>query len=112
MRALRQLAFALLLAAPSAAGDDVRVIEITARRFEYEPSHLVLKRGVPVILRFHTADRRHGFKAPGLGLKAEINPGAPVDVRFTPETSGTFPFACHLFCGSGHDDMSGEIVVE
>jgi cytochrome c oxidase subunit 2 len=25
--------------------------------------------------------------------------------------SGTFPFHCDVFCGEGHEEMTGEIVV-
>jgi cytochrome c oxidase subunit 2 len=30
----------------------------------------------------------------------------------TPEKVGNFMFVCDLFCGTGHDDMDGTIVVE
>ena len=40
-----------------------------------------------------------------------IIPGVPARVRFTPEKSGTFPFLCDIFCGDGHESMSGTIVV-
>jgi len=32
-------------------------------------------------------------------------------VRFTPDRAGTFPFLCDIFCGEGHEGMSGKIVV-
>jgi cytochrome c oxidase subunit 2 len=28
-----------------------------------------------------------------------------------PDTAGKFFFACDVFCGSGHEEMEGEIVV-
>ena len=52
-----------------------------------------------------------GFDAPGLKLNAEIPPGQPVRLAFTPDRPGEFEFACDVFCGSGHEEMEGTIVV-
>lgn len=88
-----------------------RVVRITARRFEYDPPRIMLKRGEPVVLELTSLDRRHGFKLPELGIHGEALPGEVFAIRLRPETAGTFAFACDVFCGSGHDDMAGEIVV-
>jgi cytochrome c oxidase subunit 2 len=32
-------------------------------------------------------------------------------VRFVPDKTGTFRFFCDVFCGDGHEDMSGSIKV-
>jgi cytochrome c oxidase subunit 2 len=29
----------------------------------------------------------------------------------TPDKTGTFTFLCDVFCGSGHEDMSGTLIV-
>jgi cytochrome c oxidase subunit II len=89
-----------------------RVIKITARRFEFSPGVIHLKRSVPVVLELTTLDRRHGFKSEGLGLRAEIRPGETSRIRMVPTKAGIFPFHCDVFCGYGHEDMSGTIVVE
>jgi cytochrome c oxidase subunit II len=87
------------------------VIHVEARRFAYEPSRLVLKKGVPVVFEFTSADRKHGFKVPELGLRADIEPGKTTRLAYTPDRAGTFAFACDVFCGDGHEDMTGELVV-
>jgi cytochrome c oxidase subunit 2 len=33
-------------------------------------------------------------------------------VRIVPDKAGTFAFHCDVFCGDGHEGMTGEIVVE
>jgi cytochrome c oxidase subunit 2 len=87
------------------------VIHVTARRFEYRPAEIVVRRNGPVVLELASEDRSHGFNVPELGLRADIEPGAPVRLRFTPDRVGRFPFHCDVYCGSGHEDMTGEIVV-
>jgi len=87
------------------------VIKVTAKRFEYSPSVITVKLNVPVVLELTTLDRVHGFEVPDLKLQAEIKPGEVSRVRFIPDKIGTFAFHCNIFCGSGHEDMAGQIVV-
>ncbi len=87
------------------------VIKITAKKFEYSPNQITLKKGVPVVLEFTSLDRLHGFNCPGLGVRADIEPGKVSRIELTPQKTGTFPFNCDNFCGSGHDKMRGAITV-
>jgi cytochrome c oxidase subunit II len=88
-----------------------QVMKIVARQWEFVPSRIVLKKGVPVVLELVSADRHHGFSAPGLGAHGEIRPGEPTWLRLVPKEVGTFPFHCDVFCGEGHEEMTGQIVV-
>jgi cytochrome c oxidase subunit 2 len=87
------------------------VIRITTKKFAYSPPQLVLKKGEPVVLELTSQDREHGFRLAELGIRADVKPGAPTRVRLVPQKTGTFAFACDVFCGSGHEEMAGEIVV-
>ena|ERR1700679_3545700 len=91
------------------AGDNV--IAITAKKYEFVPSEITVKAGVPVVLQFQSADRKHGVSIPSLHLRTDINPGQPAELRFTPDTPGTYDFVCDVFCGSGHESMGGKLIV-
>ena len=93
------------------AAENEQVIQITAKRFEYSPKEITLKKGVPVVLEFTSLDRLHGFDCPGLKLRLDIRPGKVNTLRFTPDKAGTFLFHCDNFCGSGHEGMRGTIIV-
>ena len=95
---------ALLLAADT-------VIHMTAKKYEFTPQTVTLKQGVPVVLEIQSLDRKHGFKLEQFGVDEEISPGKPTRIRIVPDKAGTFEFHCDIFCGSGHEDMSGQIVV-
>jgi cytochrome c oxidase subunit 2 len=97
--------------ASAGTAEPERVIAITAKRFEFAPATIELKVGVPVILELSTLDRKHGFAAPDLHIDVVIVPGKPTRVRVVPDKAGTFAFHCSVFCGSGHEDMGGQIVV-
>jgi cytochrome c oxidase subunit II len=88
-----------------------QVVRMTAKKFEYTPSQITLKKGVPVVLEITALDRDHGFKVPELGVRADLKSGQVTRVRIVPDRTGTFEFRCDVFCGSGHEDMAGEIVV-
>ena len=88
------------------------VIKITAKKFEYSPSSIKIKKGVPVILELTSLDRMHGFNCPKLGVRTDIEPGKVSRVRILAQKAGVYGFYCDVFCGSGHEDMSGKIIVE
>lgn len=117
MLAVPAAALAALVAAVVLAGglclaaDAEQVIQVTAKRFEYNPSTITVKKGIPVVLEFTSLDRLHGFNCPGLGIRSDIPPGKVTTLRFVPQKTGTFPFHCDNFCGSGHEGMTGTIVV-
>jgi cytochrome c oxidase subunit II len=94
-----------------AAAENEQVIPITAKRFEYSPKEITVKKGVPVVLEFTSLDRLHGFDCPGLKLRMDIRPGKANTLRFVPDKAGTFPFHCDNFCGTGHEGMRGTITV-
>ena len=106
---------ALLLLGLSAsaclAQEAEKVVRITAKKFEFTPNQITLKKGVPVVLEFVTQDVSHGFSCPELKLQSDIKPGKTATLRFTPDKTGTFAFHCDDFCGIGHTKMKGSIVV-
>jgi cytochrome c oxidase subunit II len=99
-------------AAYVAAQPAEQVVKVTARKFQYTPDVIQLKKSVPVVLEFITEDVLMGFNVPELGVRADIVPGKVTRVRLVPDKTGSFPFHCDIFCGSGHEDMSGTINVD
>jgi cytochrome c oxidase subunit II len=93
------------------ANDKEVIIKITAKKFEYSPKDISVKKGVPVILEFVSLDRLHGFYCAGLKIRTDIEPQKVNRLRFIPEKAGTYPFHCDNFCGSGHEGMTGTITV-
>lgn len=104
--------FLVVSIAPVCAEEALPVIKITAKKFEYSPSEIRIKKGVPVILEFTSADRIHGFDCPGLGIRTTIEPGKFSQVKLIAAKAGKYEFHCDVFCGGGHEDMTGVIIVE
>ena len=88
------------------------VIKITAKKFEYSPNSIKIKKGIPVILELTSLDKLHGFNCPKLGVRTDIEPGKVSRVRILAQKAGVYEFHCDIFCGDGHEDMYGKIIVE
>jgi len=113
-RMVTAMAAALLAGAAGvriASAQQEPVVRILARRFTYSPDKITLARGVPVVLALESADVLMGFSVPDFGVRADIIPGQVTRVRIVADKSGTFPFLCDIFCGSGHESMGGTITV-
>ena len=91
--------------------NDEQIIRISASTFEFKPSEITVKKGLPVTLELVSQDRHHGFKLAEFHLRADIKAGVVEKLRFIPDKVGTFTFFCDVFCGDGHEDMSGTLKV-
>ena len=113
----------------SQADQDIQVIEVTAKKYEFSPSPIRVKRGAKVQLRITALDRTHGFKInlnpdgsdqkndPGLVFSSNedcfrLEKGIPTVVQFVARTPGTYSFHCCNRCGLGHGGMKGQLIME
>jgi len=104
-----------LLCAPAIAQSNTQQpveIRITAKQFEFDPRTITVQKGKPVRLVITSADVDHGFKLEAFGINQKVPAKKTINLEFTPDQIGKFEFRCSIVCGSGHEDMLGELVVE
>ena len=65
-----------------------------------------------VVESLTTLDFGHGFRIPDLDFRADFVPDRVNVVRLVPQKSGKFDFLCDNFCGNGHEEMNGRLIVE
>jgi cytochrome c oxidase subunit II len=111
---LRILLGGVLLAAayanPIAWADEApRRIEITAKRFAFDPGEITVKKGQPVVLVLKSADVAHGLRIRDLNMEVKVSAGGTAEVQFTPQKTGDFVGHCSVFCGSGHESMTFQL---
>lgn len=88
-----------------------RTIHVGVRQWEWDPKVIRAKEGERVRLIIHNADVRHTLVIPELGIDVDIPPdGAVADFMVTKK--GSFDFLCGTYCGVGHAEMQGTLVVE
>ena len=111
--ALASVAGLLATSSPRArAEESPRVIVITAKRFEFSPKEISLKKGETVKLQLKSEDVTHGFFLRPLGIDADIPAGQTAEVTVTPQEAGRYRAICDHFCGAGHGGMKMTIIVE
>ena len=103
---------AAVFAASATGADGGRVVQISAKQFDFDPDTVVLKRGEPVTIALTSLDRPHGFKVPAFAIRLDALPGETTRVTFVPDKAGRFAWLCDVFCGVDHEGMSGLFVVE
>ncbi len=90
----------------------VHEIEVTLKKYEFNPGSLRVKKGEKVRLVMVALDHDHGFRLDEFDVNQKIPKGTTTVVEFTAEKSGTFQFRCSTVCGLGHRSMKGTLVVE
>src|SRR5206468_10243769 len=97
--------------APAGGGEGTE-IKVTAKKYEFDPSVITVKKGDHVKLIITALDRDHGFKLEAFNINQKLKKGDPATIEFTADKAGTFPFQCSDFCGMGHRRMKGKLVVQ
>jgi len=112
-----------------AQAQQTQVVELKAKKYEFDPSPVHVKAGTKVQLKITAIDHDHGFKiamypdgaeskgTPGLVFTSAqdcllLKKGETTTVEFIAQTRGTYPFRCCHKCGLGHSGMKGELIVE
>ncbi len=91
-----------------------RVIEITAERFEFWPSEIVVTQGEEIELRIKSLDTIHGFHIVGTNTSLIVpkrGKGEAV-VTFGATAAGRYTIECNRMCGAGHHFMRATLLVK
>ena len=106
------VAFAQQAASPT---PEPKVFEVVARRFAFEPATIEVVEGDTVRLLVRSADGPHGVEIKAFKVKKAVpraKPGdSPVTIEFVAKAAGEYPILCSEYCGNGHEEMTGALVV-
>jgi cytochrome c oxidase subunit 2 len=64
------------------------------------------------VLYLTSRDVTHGFAIPEYDIVVKIEPGKTTPVSFIADKEGEFTFYCSIFCGVGHSQVEGKLVVK
>ena len=95
------------LVAPPPGAD----VYMLAQMWRWYPS-LRLEEGVTYTIHLSALDVNHGFSLYPANLNLQIVPGYDYGLKITPNQPGEYRVVCNEFCGIGHHNMLGRIVVE
>jgi cytochrome c oxidase subunit II len=93
-----------------------KTFEVIAKRFAFEPATIEVIEGDRVRLVVRSADGPHGVEIKQFKVKKAVpraKPGdSPVVIEFVASAPGSFPILCSEYCGKGHEEMTGTLVVQ
>ena len=87
-----------------------RTFAITARRFEFEPEVIDVRRNDVVRLTISSPDIAHSFTVDAYRIQKRIPAGGSVTFEFRADEVGRFPFYCSMRADPGCEDMRGELI--
>ncbi len=87
-------------------------IDMTAKKFEFDPSTITVNKGDKVKIKLTSTDVNHGIAIPEYGISQKVDVGKTETIEFIADKSGEFTFFCNVFCGSGHKEMKGNLIVK
>jgi len=109
------LAASIATIAQEAAAPELKIFEVVARRFAFEPATIEVVEGDRVRLLVRSADGPHGVEIKAFKVKKAVpraKPGdAPITIEFVATAAGEYPILCSEYCGNGHKEMTGALVV-
>ena len=94
-----------------AAASAPRVITIVATRFAFEPARIEVTEGERVRLVVSSGDGVHGVEIKKFKFNKKVPRGGEATIEFVASAVGEFPILCSEYCGGGHEDMKGMLVV-
>lgn len=100
--------------------DDAYEVNVTAQKwiwqFQYEngaqsTGELHVPAGRPIKLVMSSQDVIHSFFVPDYRLKKDVVPGRYTEMWFNTPEPGESTIFCTEYCGDGHSDMLGKVIV-
>jgi cytochrome c oxidase subunit 2 len=85
-------------------------VYIQAQQFAF-PIIPKLKVGKTYSFHLNSADVNHGFSIQPINVNLQLVPGYDYILKLTPNSAGDFHIVCNEFCGIGHHEMLGKIIV-
>lgn len=104
----KQWRFDVLSVKPSGAGE----FSSTPPSGPFANTKITVYKGDTIVLRIKNLDVPHGFALEEFGVNTITPPGDTTEVRFVATQAGNFTFFCTVFCGTGHPNHKGTLIVE
>ena len=83
-----------------------------ASPWKYYPSEIRVPLGATVTFYVTSVDVQHGFRVQDTNVNMMVLPGQISKLTATFDKAGEFPYVCSEYCGVGHQNMFGKVIVE
>jgi cytochrome c oxidase subunit 2 len=87
-------------------------VVMLGQAWSFTPNEVRVPAGAEVTFLMTTPDVIHGFHVEGTRINVMLIPGQVARVEYTFEEPGEHLIICHEYCGIGHHNMWGRVIVE
>ena len=89
----------------------VKQFTIEASDWQFSPDTITVNKGDIVKITLVNKDVSHGIFIQDFGFDLKAGAGETATGQFSANKTGTFGFRCNVFCGEGHRNMTGTLIV-
>ena len=93
-------------------GADSYEVVILGQMWAFQPPEIHVPAGARVKIRATSADVIHGLAIEGTRVNLMLIPGQVTELEYTFDEPGEHLIICHEYCGRGHQEMGGKVIVE
>ncbi len=93
-------------------GQEKKEFNVEAFRYGYSPDTITVNKGDTVVIHATSRDVPHGFAIKEYGINARLEKGKTTDIKFVADKPGEFVIYCTVYCGPGHRNMKGKLIVK
>ncbi|RKP53894.1 cytochrome C oxidase subunit II [Cohnella endophytica] len=90
------------------AAGGTQEITLHAKNWVFDQTEIKVKKGDAVKVTLVNDEGAHGLAIEDFGVNIKNGQTA----EFTADKTGTFEYHCSIQCGQGHDNMTGNLIVE
>lgn len=92
----------------AAATGEVKEFTIDATNYDFDIKEIKVNKGDTVKVTLKNSEGLHAVKFNGYNKEVK----GDETISFVANKTGEFEYICSIFCGTGHDDMVGKLIVE
>ncbi len=101
----------MISTSPSAKTVEVS-IRIPQNSWRWDPKEIIIPANTAARLRIYNEDiYEHGIFIKALNIKQTIVPQAETVINIPATPAGEYPFRCSVWCGEGHAEQNGVLIV-
>ncbi|QFR39132.1 hypothetical protein A9Q91_02760 [Candidatus Gracilibacteria bacterium 28_42_T64] len=91
----------------SNSGDnDGTIITLNAKKWEFDTKEIRVKKGEKLTIKVNNTDILHGIAIPDMMIMGDD------EIEVDTSQTGEFLYRCYNYCGEGHQDMIGKLIIE
>ena len=85
---------------------------MVVKRFAFEPARVEVTEGERIRLVVTSGDGVHGLEIKKFKVNKKVPRGGDkITIDFVASAPGEYPIVCSEYCGNGHEEMKGTLVV-